>query len=349
MSKLSYPEQAAVFCGIDVSAATLAVAVQAADRPLEQREFVNKASGHQGLIAWLRRRKAPVRVSLEATGIYSLDLALALDAAEGIEVAVLNPKAVHRFAQTLRRSKTDAADAVALCEYSRRMPFVAWRAPAREGLRLRTISRHIDGLTMEHTREQNRLHAAQGSVATPRCVVLDLKRSLAGLKRRIVRLRREAMVLVRADAVLRQRFELLTSVPGIAEISALQLLGELTPLSEEMSVRQWVAQRTGSGTRGLGNLGTSAFTHQPRRQSPPAPRAVHAGAGGLALRPAPEGLLRNPARSPQGQTAGAHRRCTKAAPRHLRHLPQPDNLRWTQALPRSLDKLTKRNIPSQHP
>lgn len=241
MSKLSYPEQAAVFCGIDVSAATLAVAVQAADRPLEQREFVNKASGHQGLIAWLRRRKAPVRVSLEATGIYSLDLALALDAAEGIEVAVLNPKAVHRFAQTLRRSKTDAADAVALCEYSRRMPFVAWRAPAREGLRLRTISRHIDGLTMEHTREQNRLHAAQGSVATPRCVVLDLKRSLAGLKRRIVRLRREAMVLVRADAVLRQRFELLTSVPGIAEISALQLLGELTPLSEEMSVRQWVA------------------------------------------------------------------------------------------------------------
>ena len=42
-------------------------------------------------------------MSLEATGIYSLDLAVALDAADGIEVAVLNPKVVHRFAQTLRR------------------------------------------------------------------------------------------------------------------------------------------------------------------------------------------------------------------------------------------------------
>jgi len=241
MSKLSNPTQATVFCGVDVSAATLAVAVLQQDQPLEQCEFANSASGHKALVAWLRKRKAAVRVSLEATGIYSLDLALALDAADGIEVAVLNPKVVNRFAQTLRRSKTDSADAQALAEYSRRMPFVAWRAPEREGLRLRTISRHIAGLTVEHTRESNRLHAVRGSAATPRCVVADLKRSLASLERRMVRLRREAVTLVQADDAMRQRFELLTGIPGIAEISALQLLGELAPLSPEMSVRQWVA------------------------------------------------------------------------------------------------------------
>jgi len=99
---------------------------------------------------------------------------------------VLNPKVVNRFAQTLRRSKTDTADAQVLAEYSRRMPFTAWRPPNRNGLALRTISRHLDGLTVEHTREHNRLHAAQGSTATPACVVQDLKRSLASLKRRIV-------------------------------------------------------------------------------------------------------------------------------------------------------------------
>jgi hypothetical protein len=37
---------------------------------------------------------SPVRVSLEATGVYSLDLAFALDAEEGIEVAVLNPRSL---------------------------------------------------------------------------------------------------------------------------------------------------------------------------------------------------------------------------------------------------------------
>ncbi len=117
MSKPIDSLQTAVFCGIDVSAATLAVAVIEQDQPLQQREFANRASGHKALIGWLHKRKAQVRVSLEATGIYSLDLALALNEAPGIEVAVLNPKMANRFAQTLRRSKTDAADALVLAEY----------------------------------------------------------------------------------------------------------------------------------------------------------------------------------------------------------------------------------------
>jgi transposase len=189
----------------------------------------------------LRKGNQPVRVSLEATGIYSLDLALALDGADDIEVAVLNPKLIHRFAQTLRRSKTDSADAQVLSEYSRRMPFAPWVAPELSGLQLRTISRHIQGLVVEHTRQGNRLHAAKQSASTPRCVVQDLKRSMASLKLRIARLRREALELVRSDEAMRKRFELLICIPGIAAVSALQLLGELAPLSPEMSVRQWVA------------------------------------------------------------------------------------------------------------
>jgi transposase len=241
MSKLTQPKQAMVFCGIDVSAATLAVAVQQENQRFEERIFDNTASGHKALIAWLRKGKVLARVSLEATGIYSLDLALALDRAEGIEVAVLNPKLMHRFAQTLRRSKTDSADAQVLAEYSCRMPFAPWSAPELSGLQLRTISRHIQGLVVEHTRQSNRLHAAERSASTPCCVVNDLKRSMASLKLRIARLRCEALELVRSDEAIEKRFELLIRIPGIAAISALQLLGELAPLTPEMSVRQWVA------------------------------------------------------------------------------------------------------------
>ena len=69
MSKLCNSPQAMVFCGVDVSAATLAVAVQQEDGAVEQREFANSSRGHKALMAWLRRGKAAVRVSLEATGI----------------------------------------------------------------------------------------------------------------------------------------------------------------------------------------------------------------------------------------------------------------------------------------
>ena len=97
-----------VYCGIDVSAARLSVAVRQRDRDgYEQREFANSAAGQRQLIGWLRKGGAGVRVSLEATGIYSLDVALSLDGAEGIEVAVLNPKTVNRFAW-----RGDAGDCV---------------------------------------------------------------------------------------------------------------------------------------------------------------------------------------------------------------------------------------------
>jgi transposase len=242
MSKESISILATVYAGIDVSAATLAVAVQREYREgYEQRQFTNSAAGHKQLISWLLKGGEMVRVSLEATGIYSLDLAMALDVAPSIEVAALNPKMANRFAQTLRRSKTDAADAVALAEYSRRMQFVPWQCPGKFELELRAISRHLVALTDEHTRLNNRLHASEVSVTTPRCVRQDLKHSLDGLKKRILRLRKAALSLVDQSETLKPKLKRLIEIPGIAETSALQLLGELAALDPKMTARQWVA------------------------------------------------------------------------------------------------------------
>jgi transposase len=232
-----------VFCGIDVSAATLAAALQRIEREegFEHREFPNSAAGHRELIAWLRKRGAAVRVALEATGIYSFDLALALDKADGIEVAVLNPKDANRFAQSLYRSKTDKADAAALCEHSRRMKFEPWRAPSQVALQLRVIGRHLAALSQDRTRMSNRLEAAKGSAATPRCVLQDLKRGMGTIEKRIVKLRREGMAMIATDGELKRRFDLMVAMPGIGETSAVLLLSELAALAPGLTARQWVA------------------------------------------------------------------------------------------------------------
>ena len=179
---------------------------------LHNGSFPNASVGHKALIVWLRKAKSPVRVSLEATGIYSLDLTFTLDAAEGIEVAVLNPTVANRFAQTIRRSKTDAADAEVLAEYARRMLFTAWVAPSLGLMRLRSIIRHVESLSVQSAQNQNRLHAAHGSTSTPGCVVQDLKRAVASLELRIRRLRREAMTLIRQEGLLCKRYEPLVSI-----------------------------------------------------------------------------------------------------------------------------------------
>lgn len=241
MNKQVFTPQAMLFCGIDVSAASLAVALMEPDGSVAQREFSNCASGHRALLVWLTRCSDRVRVSLEATGIYSLDLALALDAAGTVELAVLNPKLVNRFAQTLRRSKTDAADAVVLAEYSQRMPFSRWQRPAASHLGLRTMSRYIESLVVEQAGLKNRLRSAESTATTPRAVLADLRRALAAVERRVERMRGEALNLVEAEVELRERYHLLTTVPGIASVSALRILSELVLLAPTMTVRQWVA------------------------------------------------------------------------------------------------------------
>lgn len=230
-----------VFCGIDVSATRLDVAVQREGVDgVRRRQFANTGTGHRQLLAWLQQLGAGARVALEASGVYSLDVALSLDEA-GVEVAVLNPRKASDFARSLNRSKTDKADAEALSEHSRRMEFVRWRRPSREALELRALGRHMATLTEEHSRQSNRLHAAEGSRTAPRCVREDLKRSMAGIKKRLLRLQREARSMIEREAEMKRKLLRLVAMPGIGEISAVQILAELAGLDEQMTVRQWVA------------------------------------------------------------------------------------------------------------
>lgn len=226
--------------GVEVSAEVLLVAIDDGQRRFSQ--FPNTAAGHRQLLRFLHKSSRQVRVCLESTGLYGLDAALALEAQAGIELMVANPRSVRHFAQAMmRRSKTDPLDAQLLAEYARRMPFHRWQPPSITGRQLCALARAINQLTQMNTMQKNRLHAACATQTTPRIVIRELERSLAQQQRSIQRLTREALQLITSDPPLQHRFQLLLSFPGIAQTSALQLLGELVLLSPDFTVRQWVA------------------------------------------------------------------------------------------------------------
>lgn len=229
--------------GIDVSARELEVRVQrCASDPIEALSFPNNAQGHQQLVRRLTKRGHCARVVLEATGVYSLDLALALDRAPSVEVMVANPRSVSDFAKAhLKRSKTDAIDAELLLEYGRRMEFRPWNPPTREKLELRALARRCYALTKLRTQEKNRLHAYESCEALPESVRNDIEVNIRHLDRRIAQLEKLAMDLVSRVPPLRQAMGHLVSVKGIAQTSALHILAELILLPEDMDVRQCVA------------------------------------------------------------------------------------------------------------
>ncbi len=68
-----------VLAGVDVSAKELVVALDRGRGSVWSGTFTNDAAGHRKLIGVLTRRGASARVCVEATGIYHLEFALALD------------------------------------------------------------------------------------------------------------------------------------------------------------------------------------------------------------------------------------------------------------------------------
>ena len=197
----------------------------------------------EAIAAFLRARRARcgrLRVVMEATGIYYLDLAL-LAVEAGAEVMVVNPKAAHHFARAMGlRNKTDAIDAQMLLAYLQRMEFRPWSPPSESVLVLRQFGRHLVRLSEERVRLKNQLHALSATRTSPRVLRQDLEQAIADLDRRIAQLSREALRQVSQDEMLDARFRALDSIVGVGPATALGLLGELMVLPSDMNSRACV-------------------------------------------------------------------------------------------------------------
>ena len=228
--------------GIDVSNETFDIE-RRCGKVLSQREFSNSNAGHSQAIAWMQSGAEGARVCLEATGIYHLQLALALDRAPGIEVMVINPRAGRRFAEArMVRAKTDKVDAAILRQFVERMPFTAWEAPSEQQLELQSLAHRLAQLKKEQVRERCRLHAAQRAGGHTRLAQRDIGEHLRYLKRRADRIQAAAIKLMKQHESLAEGLQLLDSIPGIAELSAMKLIAELGLLAKGLSPAQWVAQ-----------------------------------------------------------------------------------------------------------
>ena len=230
------------YVGIDVSAKTLDVASRDGKQRIVREKVDNEATAHRTLIRQLKKRAAGrvVRVVVESTGVYGLDLATALDAA-GLEVMVANPRASANFAKAnMQRSKTDRMDSVMLLEFAEQMKFRRWQAPSAEQLQVRMIARRVYALMVTIRDEKNRLHAAT-QVAGTDIVKRSIRATIKAIEKQVAELRAAALRLIQADQTMSRRYELLLSVKGIGRVSALAILAELSPLPADMTDRQWVA------------------------------------------------------------------------------------------------------------
>jgi len=228
--------------GIDVDSQYLVCRIRRNGKDFPEATFPNTAVGHRKFINWATKYGKSARVCMEATGVYSLPFALALDNVSLIEVMVVNPKAIKHFATAnLQRGKTDSLDAAVILEFLERMPFRLWQPPSEEILEIQHISRRILQLNTELTRERNRHKAAQRLGAWGRVVSNDTAVNMRHLQRRIAHLEQATADLIECIPELAEKLKLLTSTTGIAHKTGPRILAELATLPEDMTGSQWVA------------------------------------------------------------------------------------------------------------
>lgn len=229
------------YCGIDTGNLSLDVVVRKKGKSLKCVTFKNNVTGHQAIVKYLLKHKV-THVGIEATGYYHLDIALELDDNDNIEVMIINPRASKNFARAMmQRMKTDAIDAELLAQFVERMDFVKWQSPASDVFAIRACGRRLVSLSKEKTKAKNQLHAFSKTRRTPEFVIDDIRLSLQQLENQINNLVSHALVLIEKSDLLKQRYQRLISIKGVADKTAIKLLGELGVLAMDMSAKQWVA------------------------------------------------------------------------------------------------------------
>jgi transposase len=242
--------------GIDISKLKVDSAFfDSANKP-QHKKFSNTPDGFRELLSWCQTFGVDdMHFCMEATGIYYEALANFLFDQKQ-KVSVVNPAQIAAFAKSsLSRVKTDKTDAKLIsrfCGVMRPPLYTPLPANIRQ---LQALVRRLESLNDLAQQERNRLNVSL-PIVTP-----SINTILATLEAEIKSIKKAIKTHIDNDPDLRQKNELLKSVPGLGNITSALLLAEV-PFDRHNCAKSTVAfaglnpkpHESGSSVRGKGRI-----------------------------------------------------------------------------------------------
>ena len=217
--------------GIDVGKDSLVIHRLPENTTLEVR---NDKAGLTKLLRWLGRDEA-LRVVFEPTGPYHRLLERTL-AAAGVAMIKVNPRQARRFAEAIGRlAKTDRVDAAMLARLGMTLDLEVL-PPRTEML---NDLRELQVARQGRVRDRIALTVRLGH-ASLALLKRQLRLSIRQVEAQLAEIDAAILEIIRTDEALSQRFDILTSIPGIGQIAACALLIEMPELGQ-MEARQAAA------------------------------------------------------------------------------------------------------------
>jgi len=236
-------------CGVDVASKSLEARI---GQQGAAGSFANNPEGIAALGAFCQAHQADL-VAMEATGGYEQQ-AFAQLSDQGLPIALLNPRAVRQFAQSMGSlEKTDRIDAGMIAWYAevKKSP-PACLAPKSQQ-HLRALVTRLRQLTDIRTAQLN-----QQRLVTDRAVQASFKKLLAMLARQIRDLEKRIAALLDKDPLWRELDQTFRTIKGVADRTVARLMAEMPEIGT-------LSNKTISKLAGVAPLANDSGKHQGKR------------------------------------------------------------------------------------
>lgn len=206
--------------------------------------FPNNEKGFKLLTLWaeqIAEKSIPVRYVMEATGVYHEPLAYYL-ADSGFDVSIVLPNKISNFFRTLDvNTITDKTASQAIARFGLERKLDVWQKPKRIFSQLKQLTREREQLVAERTMLKNQLHAERAeALPNPRSIErLNKRVELLNAQEKEIKI--EIAETVKQDKQLVQQIEMLTSIPGVGQLTAVIALAETNGFDLIRNKRQLVS------------------------------------------------------------------------------------------------------------
>lgn len=237
--------------GADMSKKSFSICITIRDensriKIVASKKFDNTKPGIEKFFEYVRLKNKwglPVRITVEATGVYHEHLCYKAYG-EGYEVLLIPGRRINQYAKSLvGDSKTDKKDAAVLGRYGleRVEDEKVWDPGDTKVLKLKRQCREYGQIKKTLTAEKNRL-AATDSSFEPDAELQKRQQEriefLESHKKQVIKAIKE---FVKTEKVVEKNMALLTSIPGVGEITAAIIIAETDNFAGITSISQLVS------------------------------------------------------------------------------------------------------------
>ena len=235
--------------GIDVAQRELVVSLGRMDEQISvevyaYKVFPNTKKGFSSLVLWVNKQTlttTEVRYVMEATGVYHESLAYYLCSVQK-QVSIVLPNKISNYVRTLDiRTITDKSASQAIARFGLERQLEVWQPPLKIFNDLRQLCREREQLVQERTMLKNQLHAERTSAKSSEKSVKRTNKRIALIDTQEKEIREEIAKLIKGDEVLVEKMKVISSIPGVGNLTAVTIIAETNGFELIKNKRQLVS------------------------------------------------------------------------------------------------------------